>query len=331
MRYEASLLALLVGCGSGDPSRPSAAPAAATEAGAPVTAAPPPDASTSPTAEIVVGIERDALVADPTVPEVVGVHVQAEAGGRMLAEDSIYLRADALPRETRIIAPPDLVDAEVVIRVGTSAVDTPGASYGGTYTASPRSVRTIRTRFSSGKVQLARVGIESACVYLATPCADPEATCVHGACTSSSLTDLPPYRADWYVSPCLGAGAPVVTLYDGATPIADNHSLVLEHGPQGGAHFWLTLGLSGFAPKGVVVVLSAVQPDTKTAALTTGVAVPSLYVAADGACRTEKIQYRVDSAALPIASIHGHPLDVTVLVTDPEKHSATVTRRVAVP
>ena len=199
--------------------------------------------------------------------------------------------------------------------------------------------RLAATTILAGKKLLLQVALDSRCV--AAPgatvptCAAPQ-TCVAGQCADATVpaNGLPLYTPGWSTvstDPCkpTGGGAPVVVVGEGQAdylPMMDGDTDQVEAGPQGGHHVWVAIRAKNLHQSGSITSVTGHFPDL---GLDVGPFTVIFTMEPDegGYCELYGLRFQLDETT-PIDQLLGHPLDITVTVTDSDMSVGTGTRNV---
>ena len=312
----APLAALLVACPGSDPDDPAG------------------------DATLVVGVQSDDFggVVDT-------VHIVSTVGGKPFSDETVLLVGNptALPKEI-VLTGAAGARAEVTVEATTSQL----ASRGGAST--PVVVRRAATQLVRGTKKLLRLQLESRCsTFVApgsslppAPTCDAPQTCSAGRCIGAdvALDQLETYEPGWASAPpdiCRPAqhGLPELVLGTGQTdfaPLADEQTLQLERGPQGGHHIWIAARMKNLRQSGSRTTLNAKV-----------VGDPSITIAPAGYvftfdrdegnyCKLWGLRFQLDSGASDLGTTYkqflGKKLEVTVEVVDSTNARATSTKTV---
>ena len=192
--------------------------------------------------------------------------------------------------------------------------------------------------------RLLRLTLDGACATfggVSVTC-DAGLTCQRGRCVSADVpaSALEIYDGRWPVNApdvCrpANAGPPELILGKGQTeygPLADNETLRLERGPQGGHHIWVAIRMKNVKQAGSRTSITAVQPATGMKA-TPAAFVFTFEQDEGGYCKLYGLRYQVDAGGV-LGQAHkpflGKDLDVTVEVTDIAGTTAKATKRVRI-
>jgi hypothetical protein len=211
---------------------------------------------------------------------------------------------------------------------------------------------TVRSTLPPASVpKLLRVVLERRCVtFTSFSGAAPTATCAGsttcaaGRCVDPETTVLPleDYEAGWATSPpdaCrpAGHGAPELELGTGQTdfgPLAKDHVLSLERGPQGGHHIWLATRMKNLRQTGSRTLLEAKVVDDPTLSIAPAAFVFTYEPDEGNACKLWGLRFQLDAGAGDLATAYkrflGKTLDVTATVVDSTNARAVATTRVRI-
>ena len=269
------------------------------------------------TGSVIVGLTSDLR---PGV-DIEQVHVVMTAAGSVLEDEVLSASSTtmplAIPGELGFLDLPGGTPVEITLDAFS-----PGNS------ATPLVTRRASTEIVAGKKLLYRVELDSRCVAApgssAPVCTTPE-TCVAGVCRDEHVaaTKLEVYTPTWDTvssDPCKPAGStPVVIVGEGQgdyLPEMDGDTAQVEAGPQGGHHIWVALRAKGLSQSGSITSISGHFPD-----LDLDVGPFNVIFTMDpdegGFCKLYGLRFQLDQNT-DIATLLGHPLDVTVTVTDPQ-------------
>lgn len=190
--------------------------------------------------------------------------------------------------------------------------------------------------------RLLRLTLDGACATFGGVSVTCESglTCQRGRCVPADVpaSALETYDPRWPVNTpdtCRppNAGAPEMILGKGQTEygtLADNETLRLERGPQGGHHLWIAIRTKNVKQAGSRTAISAVQPETGMKA-TPAAFVFTFEPDEGGYCKLYGLRYQVDAGGV-LGQAHkpylGKDLDVTVEVTDIAGTTVKATKRV---
>jgi hypothetical protein len=276
--------------------------------------------------------------AQPAIASRIGkIHYVAKIADAPLADQEIIPKVGVspFPFEIDLKAP---ADAQVDL-----VIEAYPAGPNNTILPKPMLVRRVDAPFVAGDPKLVRVRLESACLtgtpgFKGPTCPAPQ-SCAMGRCIDPTLLpeDLENYSKDWSknrpdVCKPPHAGAATLTIGTGQTDfvdIKDGQTLTPEKGPQGGHHLWLAVLQKNLKQNGSTVTITAEQPGTGLKVPPTAFVFP--FEAADhGACKLYGLRLQLDNASVPVQKFLGQPLDVHVLVADPEGQTAEASIHVAV-
>jgi hypothetical protein len=279
------------------------------------------------TGSLVIGVLTDLR---PGV-DIGSLHVVMRSAGKTIDE-----RTYAAGAKYPLVFPVELPFQDLP---GGTAVEAQIEAFGQTNTQTPLVRRTATTEILAGQSLLLRVALDARCVVIpggtAPTCAAPE-TCVAGACQDDHIDPhkLKPYTPGWYEGsndPCkpASAGAPVVLVGEGQgdyLPTTDGDTAQVEAGPQGGHHIWVALRAKNLTQSGSVTNVTGHFPDLGYDVGPYAV-IFTLEPDEGGYCKLYGLRFQLD-ADHPIEEMLGHPLDVTVKVTDADGDVGTGTRSV---
>jgi hypothetical protein len=268
---------------------------------------------------IIVGVTSDLRVG----VDIDRLHVVMRAGGALLSDEVLTTASKTLPLALPAEFPFENLPGGTPVDIAVDAFR-PGDA------VNPLVTRLAATTVVAGKTLLLRVVIDSRCVVApgssAPSCTAPE-TCVAGQCADEHLDPgiLQPYSPSWskgstdICKPASG-GAPVIFVGEGQAdylPTMDGDVAQVEAGPQGGHHIWVAIRMKNLHQSGSITSITGHFPDL-------GVDVGPFNVIftfeqdEGGFCKLYGLRFQLDQAN-DITTLLGHPLDVTVKVTDPEQ------------
>jgi hypothetical protein len=331
----AALAAVLAACSSSPSSSASASGASATDPPKDANPGESPASKDKPkdsTTQLVLGLDAEDFGSEGYALD--AVDVVAKVDGVVAAQETLDREGGPMfPHELHLVAPQAHPDAPVEIAITARMSDAVVVA------------RTVTTRFVPGKTKLAYVRLEVRCNTFpllggggpsGPTCQNPGETCVGGTCRSDALGDLPDFAPTWASDPpsACGAGAAAeLSVGQGETafaPMPDGTTAVVECGPQGGHHIWLSLGMKNLSQFKTTTTVSATQPGSSVAVPAT--AYPYAWSpAADGSCGLVGVRFQLDVGAAKIADFLGKPLDVQVTAKDKAGHEATVVRHLQLP
>jgi hypothetical protein len=136
---------------------------------------------------------------------------------------------------------------------------------------------------------------------------------------------LPDYTPGWATAstdPCKppGGGAPVVIVGEGQAdylPMTDGETAQVEAGPQGGHHIWVALRAKNLHQSGSITSITGHFPDLGYDVGPFNV-IFTMEIDEGGYCKLYGLRFQLDQV-IPIQMLLGHPLDVTVTVTDSDQ------------
>jgi hypothetical protein len=193
-------------------------------------------------------------------------------------------------------------------------------------TMNPLVTRLASTEIIAGKELLLRVALDSRCVQApgssAPSCAAPQ-TCIAGQCADPHVDagTLQPYSPSWATGsndPCKPAGStPTVIVGYGQAdylPMMDGDTAQVEAGPQGGHHIWVAVRAKGLDQSGTITAVSGHLPDLNEDVGPFNV-IFTMDMDEGGYCKLYGLRFQLDQQ-YDINTLLGHPLDVTVKMTD---------------
>jgi hypothetical protein len=266
---------------------------------------------------VVVGLTSDLRVG----VDIDQVHVVMRAAGAVVTDEILSTSSAAhplvLPTELRFPDLPGGTAVEVTLEALAPADTTPLLT------------RLAATTIVAGETLLLPVVLDSRCVVepgsSAPVCAAPE-TCIAGVCESESVapSTLEPYSPNWAsasTDPCKppGGGAPVVIVGEGQDdylPLANGAVDQVEQGPQGGHHVWVALRAKNLSQSGSITSVTGTFPDLGVDVGPFNV-IFTMEIDEGGFCKLYGLRFQLDQV-VNIDTLLGHPLDMTVTVTDPE-------------
>jgi hypothetical protein len=247
----------------------------------------------------------------------------------------VLLRVDAEPVVDRTLTGAELgfplevdfPELEDGVAIDASVV----ASFGRTEVVA----RSVATTAVGGRKLLLRAPLEAACSGARAPDCAAGTTCAAGSCVDpfTEASELEDYSASWAAGSkdaCGDGGEPVVFIGKGQAdylPIQQGETLQVEAGPQGGYHVWISARLKNLRQTGTVTEVrgrvAELDYDTPPYSV-----VFRLERDEGGFCKVYGMRFQLDGPEMPIASLLGKDLDVTVTVSDPDGASATAQTRV---
>jgi hypothetical protein len=266
---------------------------------------------------IVLGVTSDLRVG----VDVDRVHVKMSANGSVVKDVDLTAQGTpplAFPTELRF---PSLADGTPV----EAKLDAfrPGDG------ATPLVTRLASTEVVAGKTLLLKAVLDSRCVVAlgsSAPVCDAPQTCIAGVCAPEHVpaAALPAYTPDWKnVSndPCkpAGGGTPVVVVGEGQAdylPMMDGDTAQVEAGPQGGHHIWVAVRAKNLRQSGSITSITGHFPDLDLDVGPFNV-IFTMDTDEGGYCKLYGLRFQLDQQ-YPIDMLLGHPLDVTVTITDPD-------------
>lgn len=204
--------------------------------------------------------------------------------------------------------------------------------------STPVVTRRASTRVIGGRRLLLETSLDAACMQVpgaSFACDEPAETCRGGQCVSpfESPEALPDYEPGWASGgddPCKPGGAPEVIVGEGQgdyLPLADGDVVQVEAGPQGGYHVWVAYRAKNLTRAGSITrvtgTVAALSYETNPYQV-----IFSLDLDEGGYCELHGLRFQIDSADMPVASLLGHTLDITVEVTDQDGDVGVGTRTV---
>jgi hypothetical protein len=329
------LIAAAASCGGSDDSSSTTTPPAPSSSSGSTPSPSPPnpgesnaskDVPKDTSTELVVGFDTEDFSKEGY--NLTSFFIEVKVDGVVAAKEDLPVVGSVhLPHETKVVAPKDKPEAKVEIT--TKAV----------MNSADVVTRRVTTHFVKGKSVLAYVRLEIRCNNFGLlggsgisgpTCDKPNETCVGGRCISDTLENLPDYRADWAANPpsaCGNGTASAVTLGTGQsnmTPLADNDTLSVECGPQGGHHIWMAVSTKDLAQMGTTTIFSATG-----AASVPPTGYPYSYSPGpNGTCELVALRFQLDTAGVNIKDVLGKSLDIKVDATDKQGHKATALRHV---
>lgn len=199
---------------------------------------------------------------------------------------------------------------------------------------SPIVTRLAEARAQGGRTLFLPVSLDEACAGVS--CAGPT-TCVAGACidpflAQGTLEDHDPAWITTAEDACKtrSSGEPTVEIGQGKdafAPLAEGEVVPIEPGPQGGHHIWLALRVTGLRQMGSRLRVGGLFPDLayEVPPFTSQV---TLRKAGDP-CELYGVRFQVDRG-VPVEAIRGLPLDVELVLSDPNDDAAAATTRVVI-
>jgi hypothetical protein len=276
--------------------------------------------------------------AQPAIVSRIGkIHYVAKVDGRPLADKEIIPKVGVSPFPFEIdLKAPENAQVDLLI-------DAYPAGPNNTILPKVMLSRRVDAPFVAGDAKLVRVRLESACLtgtpgFKGPSCPAPQ-TCAMGRCIDPTLLpeDLENYSKDWSKNRpdvCKAPHAPAPTLLIGTGQtdfinLKDSETLTPEKGPQGGHHLWLAVLQKNLKQNGSTVTITAEQPGTSLKVPPTAFIFP--FEAADhGSCKLYGLRLQLDNASVPVQKFLGQPLDINVVVADPEGATASASIHVNV-
>lgn len=267
---------------------------------------------------VVVGLTSDLRVG----VDIDEIHVVMRAAGAVVTDEIMSTSSTAHP----LVLPAELRFTDLP---GGTAVEVTLDAFGPADTTTPLLTRLAATTIVAGETLLFPVVLDSRCVVepgsSAPVCAAPQ-TCIAGQCASESVAAgaLQPYSPTWSTvstDPCKppGGGAPVVIVGEGQDdylPLASGAVDQVEQGPQGGHHVWVALRAKNLSQSGSITSVTGVFPDLGVDVGPFNV-IFTMEIDEGGYCKLYGLRFQLDQQ-VSIQTLLGHPLDITVTVTDPE-------------
>jgi hypothetical protein len=282
------------------------------------------DASTG---VVVVGITSDLRVG----VDLERVHVVMRAAGAVLSDQSISVSGTPALKLPGEVAFPPLP--------GGTAIEATLEAYGPGGSPLPLVTRLAATTVVAGQKLLMVVRLDSRCIVApgssAPTCTAPQ-TCSAGVCIDEHVpsSTLPVYSPSWSsasTDPCkpAGGGAPVVIIGQGQAdylPLMDGDTAQVEAGPQGGHHIWVALRAKNLHQSGTITSITGHFPDLNIDVGPFNV-IFTMETDEGGYCKLYGLRFQLDQST-DIQQLLGHPLDVTVTMTDSDMDVGTGKRSV---
>ncbi len=260
------------------------------------------------TTNLRIGVDIDSL------------HLVMSAGGVVVEDRTLSVTSAAAP----LVLPAAFPFTDLP---GGTAVDVTLDAFGPGSTTTPLLTRLAGTTIVAGQTLLLPVELDSACVVgpgtTAPTCSAP-LTCVAGQCADDQVAaaSLAPYSPSWdqvSIDPCKpeDAGAPVVIVGQGQAaylPMSDGATAQVYQGPQGGHHVWVALRAKNLHQSGSITSITGVFPDLDVDVGPFNV-IFTMDVDTGGYCTLYGMRFQLDET-VNIDMLLGHPLDMTVTVTD---------------
>jgi hypothetical protein len=280
------------------------------------------------TGVVVVGIVSDLRVG----VDVVLVHVLMHAAGAVVTEEDLAVSGTATPLKLpgEVAFPP---------LPGGTPIDVTLEAFGPGGSPTPLVTRTAATTVVAGKKLILKLNLDSHCIAgpgSSVPTCTAPQTCNAGVCVDDQVaaSTLPAYTPGWSSvsnDPCKppGGGAPVVIVGQGQAdylPMMDGDTAQVEAGPQGGHHIWVALRAKNLSQSGSITSITGHFPDLGLDVGPFNV-IFTMEVDEGGYCKLYGLRFQLDQTA-NIDGLLGHPLDVTVSVTDPQSDVGTGKRSV---
>jgi hypothetical protein len=292
--------------------------------------------------QLVVGIQSD-----PMGGVVSALHVVIRVAGTVVDDERIQP-----PHGSRVGFPqpfervlPGAGKGAAKVEIAVEAIGDPAAK--------PLFTRLSSANFVPGRSALLRVPLEARCIVypvvprgaskIPGPLSGPEctapATCIMGACQSSSVpvAGLETYASNWPTNApdrCKprDGGPPDLQVGTGQSyyvPVTPGQVLQAEAGPQGGHHVWIATRMKNLKQAGSLTKISGLQPGTNTPIPPTTLAF-TYRPDEGGYCKLYGIRYQLDNEGIDYKQFLGKPLDITVVVTDAGGSKATATTHVQI-
>lgn len=304
----------------------------------------PGDGNDGPSGEasLVVGVQSDDFGG-----LVDSVHIVSTVDGQPFSDETVLLAGNpaALPKEI-VLTGAAGARAEVTVEATTSQL----ASSAGAST--PVVVRRAVARLVPGVKKLLRMQLESRCSTFvppgssvpAAPTCDAPQTCSAGRCIAAdvALDQLETYEPGWASAPpdiCRPAnhGPPELVLGTGQTdfaPLADEQTLQLERGPQGGHHIWIAARMRNLRQSGSRTTLNAKVLGDPSISIAPAGYVFTFDRDEGNYCKLWGLRFQLDSGATDLGTTYkqflGKRLEVTVEVIDSTNARATSTKIVRI-
>jgi len=273
----------------------------------------PPDSGVG---SVVIGLTSDLRVG----VDIDSVHVVMHAAGAVVEDRTLSVTSTTAP----LALPTELPFTDLP---GGTAVDVTLDAFGPGSATIPLVSRLAATTIVAGEKLLLLVELDSRCVpgpgSSAPVCAAPQ-TCVAGVCVTDQVdpTTLPLYTPSWAGGsddPCkpADAGAPVVIVGQGQAdylPMMNGDTDQVYQGPQGGHHVWVALRAKNLHQSGSITSITGHFPDLNIDVGPFNV-IFTMEVDEGGYCKLYGLRFQVDET-VNIDTLLGHPLDMTVTVTD---------------
>jgi hypothetical protein len=267
---------------------------------------------------VVVGIVSDLRVG----VDVVRIHVLMHAAGSVVTDEDLATSGTATPLKLpgEVAFPP---------LPGGTPIDVTLAAFGPGGSPTPLLTRSATTTVVAGEKLLLRVSLDSQCIVgpgISAPTCTAPQTCAAGTCVEEQVaaSTLPAYTPNWAIAttdPCkpAGGGAPVVVVGQGQAdylPMMDGDTAQVEAGPQGGHHIWVALRAKNLSQSGSITSITGHFPDLDLDVGPFNV-IFTMEVDEGGYCKLYGLRFQLDQTN-NINGLLGHPLDVTVTMTDPQ-------------
>jgi hypothetical protein len=281
----------------------------------------------TPVGSIVFGVTSDLRVG----VDIESIHVVLHAAGAVLTDQTVTATS-----KPALVLPTEIGTGDLP---GGTAVDVTLEAFGPGSGATPLLTRLASTTVLADRKLLLVLDLDARCVVApgssAPACTAPE-TCVAGTCVSGAVASatLPAYTSNWATAstdPCKpgGGGAAVVIVGEGQADylaMMDGDTAQVEQGPQGGHHIWVAYRAKNLAQSGSITAITGHFPDLGIDVGPFNV-IFTMEVDEGGFCKLFGLRFQLDLEN-DIDTLLGHPLDMTVTVTDPASSTATGLRSV---
>jgi hypothetical protein len=269
-----------------------------------------------PVGSVVVGLTSDLRVG----VDIDSLHVVMRAAGVVVEDETFSVTSTTAP----LVIPAELPFVDLP---GGTAIDVTLDAFGPGSATTPLVTRLAATTILAGETLLLPVELYSQCVVgpgsSAPECVAPQ-TCIAGVCADDEVAagTLPPYSPSWATvstDPCkpADAGAPVVIVGQGQAdylPMMNGAVDQVYQGPQGGHHIWVALRAKNLHQSGSITSITGHFPDLNIDVGPFNV-IFTMEVDEGGYCKLYGLRFQLDETT-NIDTLLGHPLDVTVTVTD---------------
>jgi hypothetical protein len=193
-----------------------------------------------------------------------------------------------------------------------------------------------------GDTRLLRLGFDPLCVSdrpesVLLTCG-PGTTCARGVCIGMerSSIELERYVPDWFVPSAdacrMQSVQGEVTIGAGAAAyqdLAEDATLALEPGPQGGHHLWLAAKSRNFAQQGTLVAITGRNLQSGVQASPASFLF-SLTPVGDGSCSLAGLRYQVDAGGIDYRAFLGGPFEISIEMRDKFGTIARAVKRVQI-